>query len=242
MIETNIREGFEQLSRSADELELSTCVKEIVRALGAESYVFVSLHPSDVSPERTTHRYLIGCFPAWCQIYNENKWYLIDPCLEHARRSTVPLLRSEMYVTTQGQRALLEVAGEHGFRSGLSVPAHGSEEGRIGMLYVGSEEDIAIAEPRMKHNCFLFHALAMTLLAWSSRRLKEQVVEKHSLTEDDLRVVRYVRDGFNAGDIASEFGVSSATVYSLYRAINRKIGVPNISAAVKFANTNDLLC
>jgi len=231
---------FEGIISAADEFELTPLVKEAVNSRGAEWYVFVSLHPSDHSANRSTHRFLIGCRPEWCQLYNANRWYLTDPCLEYARSNTVPVLGSDLPVHTSGQRTMLETAAENGFRSIFIVPAHASEKGRIGVLYLGSSDEPSVGEPKLREDRSFFRLLALELLDWSSRAVRQDVIGKCGLTEQDVRVVSYVKSGFNAEQIADELKVSATTVYRQFRNINRKVGASNIFAAVKFAEENDL--
>jgi len=57
---------FSVIVAAPDESALSLNVQKLIGELGAESYVFVSLHPDDYSVERASHRFLIGCRPGWC--------------------------------------------------------------------------------------------------------------------------------------------------------------------------------
>ncbi|REE19404.1 regulatory LuxR family protein [Paraburkholderia sp. BL27I4N3] len=232
---------FEELMVAKDDSELASCVKSIVTALGGESYVFVSLHPSATTATRATHRFLIGCRPEWCQMYNANKWYMTDPFLEYARSNTAPITGSEIVAETQGQREMLVAASKHGFRSGIVVPVHASATERMGVLYIGSDDSQAVGEKRLTVHRLYFRALAMELLDWSIRMTKREILEAHGITEMDLRVVGYLKNGFTAEDIAREMDISVQTVYVNYRKIKDKIGVSHISEAVKFAEMNDLL-
>ncbi|MBN3856760.1 LuxR family transcriptional regulator [Paraburkholderia sp. Ac-20340] len=233
--------SVDDLLNATDELELAELVKRAIQTRGAESFVFVSLHPSDFSDSRSTYRFLIGCRPEWCQLYNANRWYLTDPCLEYARSNTAPLLGSELPVRTAGQRRMLEVAAEYGFRSGYVVPVHTSEKGRIGILYLGSDLPPETMEAKFHEARPLFRALALELLEWSSRAVREEVMQVTGLTHDELRLLGLVRTGFTAADIAAELQVSSVTVYRQFQRINEKLNVARITAAVKFAEEHDLL-
>jgi DNA-binding CsgD family transcriptional regulator len=232
---------FEKLMAAEDDSELAECVRSLVIALGGESYVFVSLHPGDTTANRATHRFLIGCRPEWCQMYNANKWYMTDPFLEYARSNTEPITGSGIVTKTQGQRDMLTAACNNGFRSGIVVPAHTSDTERMGVLYIGSDDSEAVGEKRLTTQRLYFRALAQELLDWSTRRTKREVLAAHAITEKDLRVVGYVKDGFTAEDIAREMDVSVQTVYGNYKRIKDKLGVSHISEAVKFAEVNDLL-
>jgi DNA-binding CsgD family transcriptional regulator len=232
---------FGNIISAEDDSEVAIYVKEIVSALGGESYVFVSLHPSDVSANRSTHRFLIGCRPEWCQMYNANKWFMTDPYLEYARSNTSPIMGSQISAETQGQREMLAAASENGFRSGVVVPVHTSDVGRIGVLYVGSDEEQAKGERILNSQRLYLRSLAMELLDWSAKVTKREVLATLAITDKDLRVVGYVKSGFKAQDIAREMDVSVQTVYGNYKKIKDKLGVTHISDAVKFVEVNGLL-
>lgn len=232
---------FEELLVAKDDSELADCVSSIVTALGGESYVFVSLHPGVSMASRGTHRFLIGCRPEWCQMYNANKWYMTDPFLEYARSNTAPIVGSQISLETQGQREMLMAASENGFRSGIVVPVHTSIAERMGVLYIGSDDIQEVGEKKLTAQRLYFRALAMELLDWSVRTARSEVMEAHAITELDLSVVGYLKSGFTAEDIARELGVSVQTIYGLYKKIKDKVGVSHISEAVKFAESNDLL-
>ncbi|CAE6846608.1 hypothetical protein R75461_07273 [Paraburkholderia nemoris] len=240
MSETTLEKRFQDIIAATDESELVPCIRDVIEGLGGQWFVFVSLHPSDQSDERASHRFLIGCKPEWCQLYNANKWYVTDPCLDYARTNTSPILGTDLKLRTAGQREMLAVAAENGFRSGYIIPVHASERGRIGVLYVGSDEDPRVGGPKMSRNRPLFLGLALELLNWSSRSLRKEILSKYQITEDEVKLAEYVRSGFTANDIAKELGRSAATVYSHFRKFNEKIGVTHITAAVKFAEEHDL--
>jgi DNA-binding CsgD family transcriptional regulator len=233
--------SFDDLLSAADELALVSLVKHAVESRGAEWFVFVSLHPTDQSASRSTHRFLIGCRPEWCQLYNANRWYLTDPCLQYARSNTAPVLGSDLPVQTTGQRHMLEVAAENGFRSIYIVPAHASEKGRIGVLYLGSNSHPNEGERIFHKGRPHFRALALELLDWSSRVVRAEAMRISGLTEEEVRLLGLVKGGFTAAAIASELQVSAMTVYRQFQRVNAKIGVTHITAAVKFAEEHDLL-
>jgi DNA-binding CsgD family transcriptional regulator len=232
---------FEKLIAANDDSELADCVSGLVRALGGESYVFVSLHPGVTTESRATHRFLIGCSPEWCQMYNANKWYMTDPFMEYARSNTAPITGSEVAVETQGQREMLAAASKNGFRSGIVVPVHTSTSERMGVLYIGTDDSPAVGEKRLTAHRLYFRALAMELLDWSIRTARREILDARGISEIDLRIMGFLRSGFNAEDIAREMNVSVQTVYGNYKKIKGKVGVSHISEAVKFAELNDLL-
>jgi DNA-binding CsgD family transcriptional regulator len=232
---------FDQLLSAEDESDVAHCVRTIVSTLGAESYVFVSLNPAESLDSRSSHRFLIGCRPEWCQLYNANKWFMTDPFLDYSVSNTEPIFGSQVEITTQGQKDMLASAHENGFRSGFVVPVHTSDKGRIGVLYVGSEKSEAAGEKVLSANRMYFRALAVELLDWSIRIAKREIMESRSITGKDLQVVSYLKNGFTAEDIAREMDVSVQTIYGNYKKIKDKVGASHISEVVKFAEVNGLL-
>ena len=239
--EASVLKYFDQIISAQDESDVAHCVRAIVSTLGAESYVFVSMNPAESPESRASHRFLIGCRPEWCQLYNANKWFMTDPFLDYSVSNTEPIFGSQMEVTTQGQKDMLTSAHEHGFRSGFVVPVHASDKGRIGVLYLGSDKTEAEGEKIFSVSRMYFRALAVELLDWSIRVAKREIMESRSITGKDLQVVSYLKDGFTAEDIAREMDVSVQTIYGNYKKIKDKVGASHISEVVKFAEVNGLL-
>jgi DNA-binding CsgD family transcriptional regulator len=233
--------SFDDLMNATDELELIQLVREAIQSRGAEWFVFVSLYPMDHSESRSTYRFLIGCRPEWCQIYNANRWYLTDPCLDYARSNTAPVLGSDLPIHTIGQQRMLEVAAENGFESVYIVPAHASEKGRIGVLYLASSAKREDGEPKLRAGRAFFRALSLELLDWSSQTLRNEAIQTSGLTAEDVRLLALVKSGFTATSIADELNVSPSTVYRQFQRVNEKIGVSHITAAVRFAEEHDIL-
>jgi DNA-binding CsgD family transcriptional regulator len=220
---------------ASDESEVMLYTRQIVEACGGQWFVFSSLHPRDQSHERVTFRFLIGCRPEWCQEYNKHRWYTIDPYLEYALTNTAPVVGSDIVLRTPGQREVMEAAARYGFRSGYVVPAHGSGKGRIGVLYVGSDKERDEGEKMFSEGRFWLRSLASELLDWSSLRLREEAISSYELSQVDLQVLEYVRDGFTAPQIAKELEQSPSSIYSHFKRITHKIGERHITGAVKFA-------
>jgi DNA-binding CsgD family transcriptional regulator len=232
---------FDDLLSATDELEVIQLVRAAIQSRGAECFVFVSLHPMDHSESRSTYRFLIGCRPEWCQLYNANRWYLTDPCLDYARSNTAPVLGADLPVHTVGQRRMLEVAAENGFRSAYIVPAHASEKGRIGVLYLASSAKPEDGESVLREGRAFFRALSLELLDWSSQALRRQAMLTSGITDEDIHLLRLVKSGFTASSIAEELNVSPSTVYRQFQRINEKVGVSHITAAVRFAEEHEIL-
>jgi len=68
--------------------------------------------------EREHYRYLVGCKPEWCFLYNQNKWYAIDRS-SSTRYTTQAGARVGCSADQPRSAADDAAAAEHGFRSGV---------------------------------------------------------------------------------------------------------------------------
>src|SRR5581483_6693548 len=116
------------------EAEVEAAARQIVSYFGLQSFVFGAFFRTG---ERENYRYLVGCVAEWCYLYNGNKWYAIDPFIEYAPKNANPVLASDIELSSAGQERMMATAAEHGFRSGIVVPAHSKFTVRIGVLYLG---------------------------------------------------------------------------------------------------------
>src|SRR5437879_1199919 len=126
--------------------------------------------------EREHYRYLVGCKPEWCFLYNQNKWYAIDPFIDYVMHHTSPVLALDVPLTSPGQQRMMAAAAEHGFRSGVVVPAHSDSSARVGVLYLGTDQDPTLARRSLVRHRSLMPAVAMELLEWWDARLRETSV------------------------------------------------------------------
>src|SRR5258708_25385184 len=142
--------------------------RQIVRYFGLEAFVFGALFRGG---EREHYRYLVGCKPEWCFLYNQSKWYAIDPFIEYALHHTSPVLASDVPLTSPGQQRMMAAAAEHGFRSGVVVPAHRDSSARVAVRYLGTDHGPALAHRSFTRHTDLMGAFARQLSVCGDRRL-----------------------------------------------------------------------
>lgn len=215
----------------------------IVRALGAHSFVYLSVLPPEPPAEHDRFHYLVGCRPDWFALYCQRQWHLIDPYLAYARTHSAPIVGSALRATTPGQRALLAAAANHGYRSGLIVPTHTSRGAhkRMGLLYIGSEQPRTIGEPLLLARRVEFTALGVELLAWWSQRQRARAMRKYRLTDADLELLQWVQQGLVAREIAALRDVTTAVVYRQLEHLKDKFNVERVRHALVYADAHGLL-
>lgn len=171
------------------ESEVAALLAAIVQAFGLQSYVFISLCLEEGS-RRENHRYLIGCTPKWCQIYNANNWFFIDPFIEYALHHSMPILGSAIQPKTPGQAELLAAAAENGFRSGVVIPAHSGSDKRAGVLYLGSDKPPQEIETQLLNVRTLLRATAMELVEWWEAQMAIDAIAKFRLDPTDVALLK----------------------------------------------------
>jgi len=214
------------------EADVEAASRQLVEYFGLPSFVFSALLRNG---ERESYRYLVGCEPEWCFRYNQNKWYAIDPFIEYALKNTSPVLASDIALKTPGQERLMAEAAEHGFRSGIVVPAHSGSAIRIGILYLGTSEGPERARESFRKHRNLMRAFALELLEWWDRKLREAGLESLDLDELDVDLLRKAQERATAEEAARELGVTLSRVKARYERLARKLEVPNKRSAVEKA-------
>jgi len=184
---------------------------------------------------REHYRYLVGCEPEWCFLYDSNKWYAIDPFIDYALRNTSPVLASDLRLSSPGQERLMAEAAEHGFRSGVVVPAHSRSAVRIGILYLGTSEGPGRARESFLKHRNLMRAFALELLEWWDVKLREAGLEALDLDELDVDLLKKAQERATAEEAARELGVTLSRVKARYERLARKLEVPNKRGAVEKA-------
>jgi len=214
------------------EAEVEAASRQIVEYFGLPSFVFSTLFRAG---EREHHRYLVGCVPQWCYLYDQNKWYAIDPFIDYALKNTSPVLASDIVLSSPGQERMMAQAAEHGFRSGVVVPAHSSAAIRLGILYLGTDQGPERARDSLLKHRNLMRAFALELLEWWDGKLRESGLQDLELDELDVDLLVKAQEHATAEEAARELGVTLSRVKSRYERLERKLEVPSKRDAVEKA-------
>jgi DNA-binding CsgD family transcriptional regulator len=223
--------------------EAKESTAKIVRALGAQAFVYASFLPACNEYSIQSRHYLIGCRTEWCAIYTERYWAMNDPFLEYARTHSTPVLRSQIKLRTAGQVAMLQMSEEYGFRSGLVIPTHTSMSAtkRMGLLYIGSDLPEMVGEQLLLKSKILFCSLGQALLFWSTEKLKQQAIRKYSLEEEELEMLQLFREGKRAAEIAAHLDIKVSAAYKKLSVVSEKFNVTKFDRAVAVAESAGLL-
>ena len=129
----------------------------------------------------------------------------------------------------------MAAAAEHGFRSGVVVPAHSISTVRIGVLYLGTSEGLDRARDSVARHRSLMRAFALELLEWWDAKLRRASLEDLELDELDLDLLSKAGEQATAEEAARELGVTVSRVKSRYERLTRKLDAPNKRTAAEKA-------
>lgn len=214
------------------EAEVEAAARQIVEHFGLKAFVFGAFFRTG---GRENYRYLVGCVPEWCYLYNGNKWYAIDPFIDYALQNTAPILASDVSLVSAGQQRMMTMAADHGFRSGVVVPAHSVSTVRIGILYLGTGEEEQVARECLARHRHLMRAFAVELLEWWDAKLRRMSLEELDLDELDLELLAKAGEQATAEEAARELGVTVSRVKTRYERLTRKFDTPNKRIAAEKA-------
>lgn len=221
------------------------CVLKLIRAMlepaNITSFLFIfhSLNPSNSSV--ANYRLQIGCRSEFAQLYVARKWYVNDPAILHARKSSAVAMLDELPLTSAGQHDMREASRRMGFRSAIVIPAHSGHSGRFGVFVAGAD-----AAPPEQDRVLLAHrialrSMAMELLDWWTGFTREEARRRLALSDLELMILSLQRREYRGSDIASELNVSAKTIHNAVRTIKEKFGAASIGMALSAAEAYGLI-
>jgi DNA-binding CsgD family transcriptional regulator len=177
-------------------------------------------------------------FPrSWQEHYLRQGYQAIDPTIEHAKTSVMPLTWSSALFDP----ALARDAREVGFNHGWTQPLRDAN-GKFGVLTLARSQG-AISADELEAKLPMMQWLAQVVHA----RLFRTFVARHRnecstrLTEREIEILRMASEGGTAGEIAALTGVGERTVNFHIGNIISKLGATNKTHAVALAMRLGLL-
>lgn len=213
---------------------LAEILWEVSDFLGASGAVFTSFNRDDDS--RESYKFVVACPASWCMEYNQNAWFMSDPCLLYAIANSEPALIQHLVGKTVGQKRMIAAAKQAGFVSGLVIPAHSpAGRSRIGVMYVGSADAQHLNEAALRKHRMLLRSLSCELLDWFVREEKKVLVPQVDLKPKEIEMLQMSHRGFTSIEIASTMHLTKDAVsQSIFRAA-RKLGTSSRKSAANIA-------
>lgn len=212
---------------------------DLLRAMGAESGVFVSAVTDDAV--RTSIRSLLACDPQWSIEYSRQGWHNRDPWIRHAIESDMPIHSSELLVHPW-EEGFVQTSSSFGFRSALVVPAPSCfGAARVGVLVLGCSSPDRFEDASFPLTRILARALAMELHDWVLASARDDLLEKSKITQDQIDLLRHEAAGLSSKMIAAELGITPKAVDRRFERLCMKLDAPDRQTAVRIARLYDLL-
>ncbi|MDQ2925876.1 MAG: autoinducer binding domain-containing protein [Acidobacteriota bacterium] len=229
-----VSEVVERIGSSCDEMELVRLLRQGSMRVGADDSFFVSFMREDASFE--SHRIPVACNPLWSLGYEHAACYANDPWLAYAARCSEPIRGSEFTFLTDRERTVVQLAERFGFRSAVIVPAPtGGGLSRLGMLVLGSESDGYFEGEGFPVLRVVARSVAMELHERHTALIGQELRAHSKVTEEDLQLLAYERQGQGTKSIARLTGASCEAIDTRFRRVNVKLRAPNRMAAAKLA-------
>lgn len=232
---------IEALGACEDEVVLHRVLRRVMARMEIPQFLY-STFPAEDEAAGSHHHFLVGCAPAWIQLYQQRHWYHNDPFLMHARAQTSPALGSQLPCQSVGQQQMREMAVQYGWRSCMVVPAHTSTPALVGALLVANDHEPASGgEARLWHWQVLLRAVSAILLEQRLAAHQRDCLQVWQLDARELEMLALVNAGHAAHEVAARLELSVSTVYTAYARLNEKLGVTRIQEAARLARQHGLL-
>ena len=219
----------QQIDDAKSQENIQIVLKEIKKWLNATGLVFLFYAESAIDSKQ--YRYINESPQDWCEAYDNNMSYLIDPCIQYAQQNSDPVLIENLSIYTQGQKHLLNNASSYGFINGFVVPVFSPpEQSKYGILYVGSSVN-QYSESFLSANKYFLIVLATALLRWWNRRTKDEVVCQTNINKKEIELLRLTHLGYRSIQIAEMFGESKSAIDQKLHRITKKFKVDSKKTA-----------
>lgn len=221
-----------KLIESHTETEWLNLLFQLARGLGFDSVVFAVVaskyEPLESAFVRSNYSKM------WCDHYNANQLYYIDPTVKHCMTSVLPIVWSPQIFDAPNQRKLYEDASSFGLRSGISFPIHASG-GKTGMIsFSALNVSVEQFSRQLPHHLADLSLLRDYAFQSSLKYLGGHEVEEPAphLTARELEVLKWIVAGKSVHETARVMNCAEATISFHIVTICQKFKVMTCQSAV----------
>ncbi len=221
-----------------------TCIDEMCWLLvdigsmgGFEFVCYQDYRVTDGAPR--SGRTLSNYPESWQSCYRERTYLRIDPIVQHALSSLVPLTWCDRIFVTTEQRAFRDESRMYGLSAGVSFPAHNryGDVACVSFVRQAGESDNGGAPCEIP----IWGALVANLMLDTSRRLGAVQSGTPCLSARELEILRWVAEGKSSWDISQIVSLTEHGVLHHIRNVMKKFDVPTRRQAVLMASRLGML-
>ena len=189
-----------------------------------------------VTPVRGPMQLILNNFPkALRDIYAEKRFVKVDPVLQHAKDSTVPMLwdLTELPRTRQ-TNYMLDIAANFGVNSGITVPIHG-QSNSMGFLLMARGTSLPASQKErtaLTANAMLFTTLVHNAVISVLKHSIQPQQRKTHLTSREKECLILAALGHTGDGIADALALSRRTVMFHLDGARTKLGVRSRREAI----------
>ncbi len=223
-----------RVTRELDPAEVTALLAEVSTACGADVAAFASFVKDDEAYE--SYRFILACDPTWCLEYESNACYMHDPWLEYTRHHSEAALATQIPSRTGQEIQVVTLARRFGFESAIVIPAQAPQGlTRLGALCLGSSQTNYFDEQTLTSVSVAVTGFLTRLHAWQIAALRDELLSRARLSEDDLALLTQERKGRSSKEVASLTNSTSHSVNSRWQRLNAKLGVSSRATAAQLA-------
>ena len=214
--------------------EVAAILAEASDLCGADAAAFASFVKDDEACE--SYRFIVACDPTWCLEYESSASYMHDPWLEYTLHHAEATLAERIPARTVQGIEVVALARRFGFASAVVIPAQAPQGlTRLGALCLGSHKAGYFDEQTLTAVSVGLTGLVIRLHSWQIAMLRDELLARAKLSDDDLALLARQREGRSSKEIASMTNSSSQSVDSRWQRLNAKLGVSSRAAAARLA-------
>jgi LuxR family transcriptional regulator len=210
-----------------DEHRVFDQLLHFAKGLGFEHCAYGMRSPLPLSRQRIV---MINDYPShWQEQYARRNYLSVDPTVQHALRSPLPVLWSDELFA--GAREFWEEARGHGLRYGWAQPCR-DVHGTLGMLTLARSSE-ALSDEEMRDKNYRLAWLTQVAHLAMTRVLIRKIVPEANvrLSNQETTVIRWTAEGKTTAEISVIMGLSVRTVTFHIGNVVKKLNASNKTAA-----------
>ena len=223
-----------RVTREMSSGEVTSILAEVSALCGADAAAFASFVKDDEAYE--SYRFILACDPTWCLEYESRACYMNDPWLEYTRHHSEAALAAQIPSRTGQEIQVVALARRFGFESAIVIPTQAPQGlTRLGALCLGSSQVGYFDETTLAAVSVAVTGLSSRLHTWQIAALRDELLTRTRLSQDDLELLAQQRKGRSSKEIASLTNTTPQSVDSRWQRLNAKRGVSSRATAAQLA-------
>jgi LuxR family transcriptional activator of conjugal transfer of Ti plasmids len=234
-LDREFRAFIDMVETAHDEKMIKYAIKTFATALGFERFAYLQAEGDEL---RTVHSYPLP----WENVYLTNQYATIDPVVTEAKRRMEVFSWSADTWPSRGSsllRRFRDQAIDHGIRSGVTIPVHGSFDSKILLTFASSsaQADASIwSDPAKAVQAALAVHYRLKIIAAGI-----VLAPKRMFSPKEAVCVMWAAKGKFGHEIADITGISPRTVQHYLDSARQKLGAVNIQHLVALAKDRGLI-